>query len=50
MHNENDRPVKQTKQLAFIPEKNIQVFIPIVPNTGSKGVCSFVCACVTKGE
>ena len=28
MHNENDTPVKWTKQLAFIPEKNIQVFIP----------------------
>ena len=46
MHNENDRPVKKTRLLAFIPEKHIEVFIPTIPNSGSKGVCLFMCACV----
>ena len=50
MHNKNDRPVKYTKHLAFIPEKNIQGFFPTIPNNGSKGVCVFVHVCAREGE
>ena len=50
MHNINDRPVKYTKHLAFIPEKNIQGFFPTIPNNGSKGVCVFVHVCAREGE
>ena len=25
--------------MAFIPENNVQVFIPAILNTGNKGVC-----------
>ena len=39
--------LKQTKQMAFIPEKNIQVFVSTISNTR---MCVFVCASIREGE